>query len=935
MFSASAEPQDQLRATIRFLGKLLGETIIEQEGRALFDLEETIRGMAKAWRAGDPNVRERIVAVTSELITEPARVRAVLKAFTTYFQLVNLAEEQQRVRILRERRRTADEAGGVMTETIEQAVRRLRDEGVSGQEMRVLLANLTISPVITAHPTEAKRRTILVKVKSIAAALDDLNQPGLLPSERRAITERIREEIVLLWQSDETRDRRPTVLDEVRNALYFFEATLFRLVPRIYRELERAVEENYPGLHVGVGPVLRYGSWVGGDRDGNPNVTVTVTEEAIREQKESILRHYNVLVDELYHQLSPATTRVGFSGALLASLARDLALVPEHEREVLDRFRMEPYRQKLILVFRRLRATRTENEVPWASVTRNPRAYHSAGEFLADLRLIEESLLANRGERIARGRLADLIRSVEVFGFHLATLDLRQHSARHRSAMAEILARVKLTDDYAALAEHAKVALLSREIASPRPLTARLDFGEETNETVALFRLVPLARSEAGDEAIQCYVISMTTGASNVLEVLLFARDAGLFGALDVTPLFETIDDLRNAPGIMDSLFRNEVYRRHLALRGNQQQIMIGYSDSNKDGGFLRANWMLYQAQGALARVCDEHGVRLTLFHGRGGSLGRGGGPANRAILAQPPESLHGRIKLTEQGEVVSGRYENPEIAHRHLEQLVNAVLLTSGRRPHFPHLAAWSAVMDELSQMAFVFYRALVERPAFIRYFHLATPIDQIDLLNIGSRPSRRKATESIADLRAIPWVFAWTQSRVALPSWYGVGSALEQWVAGDEPSRLAESHIAESRMAAPRMAMLREMYRDWPFFRVILDNVQAGLARADIQIASLYAGLADEATRNEIFATIEGEFHRTQNMVLQVCELPELLGREEWLQRSIRVRNPYVDPLNYVQVALLHRLRERNDLETEAQLRDGVLLSVNGIAAGLQNTG
>lgn len=918
--ATNGDSQDMLRATIRFLGNLLGETIIEQEGQALFDLEEQIRALAKNWRAGDGSARGEIAAITERLIEEPQQGLAVLKAFTTYFQLVNLAEEQQRVRILRARRRVAEETGAPMGESMGQAVQRLRDEGLNADEVQALLANLLIMPVLTAHPTEAKRRTILVKLNSIAAALDELQRMSRLPSEREAIIEHIREEIVLLWQSDETRDRRPTVLDEVRNVLYYFETTLFRLLPRLYRELEGELAKAFPGANFTVRPFLRYGSWVGGDRDGNPNVTVDVTEEAIREQKESILKHYNVLVDELYNQLSTATTRAGFTPEFLASLEADFQLVPEEELEVLHRFQMEPYRQKLIMMFRRLRANRAQNEQPWKSALPNPRAYSGPAEFIADLRIIQRSLLANRGERLANGKLANLIRCVENFGFHLATLDLRQHSGRHRTAMAEVLERIKLATDYNGLPESEKVALLSREIASPRPLTAKLDYSPETNETIALFRLIPKARAEAGDEVIQTYIISMTTGASNVLEVLLFARDAGLFGALDVTPLFETIEDLENAPQVMSALFSNDVYRRHLVARGNQQQIMIGYSDSNKDGGYLQANWMLFRAQQSLARVCERYGIKLTLFHGRGGSLGRGGGPANRAILAQPPNSLQGRIKLTEQGEVIGGRYENPDIAHRHLEQLVNAVLLTSGKRPHYVKQPEWAHIMDDLSARSFECYRALVTRPTFVRYFHQATPIDYIDQLNIGSRPSRRRQTESIFDLRAIPWVFAWTQTRVALPSWYGVGTAVQGWL-----DTQGEEGIEK----------LREMYQQWPFFRTVLDNTQAGLARADMPIASLYAGLADDEVRASIFPDIEMEYDRTMAMVLAISGASELLEREEWLQRSIRVRNPYVDPLNYVQVALLQRLRQEPDKETAARLREGISLSVNGIAAGLQNTG
>jgi phosphoenolpyruvate carboxylase len=433
---------------------------------------------------------------------------------------------------------------------------------------------------------------------------------------------------------------------------------------------------------------------------------------------------------------------------------------------------------------------------------------------------------------------------------------------------------------------------------------------------------------QAGECVIQTYIISMTRGASNVLEVLLFARDAGLFGALDVTPLFETIDDLLNAPQIMKSLFNNDIYRQHLAARGNHQQIMIGYSDSNKDGGYLRANWMLFRAQQALAAVCEQHGIRFTLFHGRGGSLGRGGGPTNRAILAQPPESVRGRIKLTEQGEVISSRYENPEIAYRHLEQLVNAVMLTSGTRPRFHEQDAWDALMEELSSRSIDAYRALVGDPLFMRYFHEATPIDQIDRLNIGSRPSRRKATQSIYDLRAIPWVFAWTQTRVALPSWYGVGAALEGWMNAEGADN-----------AAQRLERLRIMYKGWPFFRIALENVQLGLARADMHIASLYAGLTDDEVRRGIFDGVRAEFDRSVRMVLLVSQVDELLEREEWLQRSIRVRNPYVDPLNFIQVALLRKLRaataEGVDPESTAPLRNAILLSVNGVAAGLQNTG
>jgi phosphoenolpyruvate carboxylase len=707
----------------------------------------------------------------------------------------------------------------------------------------------------------------------------------------------------------------------VRTGLYFFEATLYNILPEIYDEFGRALAQAYPGESFQVPTFLRYGSWIGGDRDGNPFVTVAVTEEALRTMKEAILTLYNVTIDELYHHLIPAVTRIGISQELADSIAEDLKLVPESELEVLDRFRMEPYRQKLIMVFRRLRATRAENEHPWDERVRSPRAYHSVDAFVHDLRIIDRSLRANKGVRIADGRLADLIRNVEVFGFHLATLDVRQHSSRHRAAVAEIFNHYGIYSDYNALAEPDKVRVLTAEVLNLRPFTAQLLFTDDTNETVRLFRLIRRAKEEVDEDAIQTYIISMTASISNVLEVLLMAKDAGLLGRIDIVPLFETVADLDNAPTIMATLFQNEAYCKHLDLRGRRQQIMIGYSDSNKDGGYLRANWMLFRAQRTLAQLCDKHGVRLTLFHGRGGTLGRGGGPANRAILAQPPESVRGNIKITEQGEVISSRYSNRDLARRHLEQLVGSVLLTSGRRPQFPKEDEWAALMDELSELAFRKYRSLVTRPQFLTYFHETTPIDQVGALNIGSRPARRKATQDISDLRAIPWVFAWTQSRVNLPSWYGVGTALETWVAGGD--------------GLERRAALREMYKVWPFFRTVLENVQMGLAKADFAIASLYAGLTDGATRQAIFADLQDEYDRTVRVVLDIAETNQLLDKEPIIRRSIKVRNPYVDPMNYIQIALLQRLRTETNPEAAQSLRRAVLLSVNGIAAGLQNVG
>jgi phosphoenolpyruvate carboxylase len=927
MTTSSSQPsegsQDRLRQTIRMLGNLLGETIIEQEGRAIYDLEEEIRALSKAQRSGDEEAGATIVAKTQELVQNLDQTRAVLKAFTSYFQLVNLAEEQQRVRVLRERAGQAQREGKPMRETIAAAIKSLRDEGCTAEEVRDLLEDLFIMPVFTAHPTEAKRRTMLLKLKAMAQHLFDLDVRHLLPEEEAEINERIREIIVALWQTDETRDRRPTVLDEVRQGLYYFENSLFDLVPRIYQEMEKALRDYYPDERINIPVFLRYGSWMGGDRDGNPFVTLEMTEATLREQKSTVLKLYTQAVENLYGHLSVARTRMTFSQEFQESLRRDFDLVPPEELDVLERFRLEPYRQKMILVYRRLLATMRQSEQPWDKQTPNPRAYATSVEFLNDLLVVQESLRQNKGERLAEGRFANLVRQARIFGFHLATLDVRQHSDRHRQALAEILDRYYNRRypafDYLAMSEGDKVSLLEEEVSSPRPLTARLDFSDATNETIGLFRLIRKAHTQVGAQAVQSYIISMTTSVSHLLEVLVMAKDAGLFGQIDVVPLFETIEDLQNAPQIMRQLFQIPIYQEHLAQRGRQQQIMIGYSDSNKDGGYLRANWMLYQAQRALARTCDEFRVRLTLFHGRGGSIGRGGGPANRAILAQPPESVRGRIKVTEQGEVISNRYANREIGHRHLEQLVNAVLMTSGKRPHYERESEWEPIMDEVSRRAERKYRSLVADEDFLRYFHEATPIDQISHLNIGSRPAKRKQTTGVSDLRAIPWVFAWTQSRVNLTGWYGLGTGIASWIREGD--------------TAGRLAALKEMYHAWPFFRTVIDRAQFSLRRADMQIAKTYAQLTDEAIGDMIFGDLTEEFQRTERVILEITGQTNILDNEPWLQRSITLRNPYVDPLNYIQVALLQRLRQNPRLE--ADLRQALLLSVNGIAAGLQNTG
>ncbi|MCB0075888.1 MAG: phosphoenolpyruvate carboxylase [Anaerolineales bacterium] len=912
---------DYLRGLINRLGTMLGHTIVEQQGEPRFAQVERVRTLAIAHRNGEAAAGDALATLISGFSWQEAR--EIVRAFSLYFQLVNLAEEQERVRILRQRESRAFAAGEAMDESILGAVTALRNEGVSADEMQALLDNLFIMPVLTAHPTEAKRRTILRKLSRVEALLDTERTTSLTPREVQRNDAALREELTSLWQTDQTRSRRQTVLDEVRGGLYHFEDTLIELLPRIYREMAEALQSVYPDHDFEIPAFLRYGSWIGGDRDGNPFVTLAVTEQTLQEHKKTILRAYMATFDKLHGHLSSAA-RLGISDELRRSLDEDAQLFPERAEFVQRRYPNQLYRQKMFFMYDKLAATLEDNQRPWRS-ERLPREriYADVAAFVDELTRVQRSLRSHGAARLADGRLGDLVRQVRLFGFHLATLDLRQHAERHRLALAELFARYEIADDYAEWPEARKVERLTSELLTPRPLTpAHLDFSDETNETVGLFRLVRRAHERIGVEAIQSYVISMTTGASDILAVLLFAQDAGVADALDVVPLFETVEDLHNAPRIMADLFENEAYKRHLAARGNQQQIMIGYSDSNKDGGYLTANWELFQAQRALAATCDEYGVTLTLFHGRGGSIGRGGGPANRAILAQPPESVRGRIRLTEQGEAITHRYANDAVAHRHLEQIVSAVLLTSGKRPAkvIREGDAWREAIVALSPRAEAAYRDLVhDNPALLRYFHQATPIDEIGLLNIGSRPAKRKQSEGIGDLRAIPWVFAWMQSRVTLPGWYGMGSAFEEWAGEDEA----------------RWAQLREMYEGWPFFRVVIDNAQMSMRKADLTIAAIYAALADEATRTAIWPRLQAEFARTERAILRITGQDALLDNEPWLQRSIRLRNPYIDPMNYIQVELLRRLRADPEAAAADETRITVLLAVNGIAAGLRNTG
>ena len=934
----------ELARDVRMLGNALGEVLREQGGEALFEAVERIRALTKEARSevGQGAAEAELDRLFGGMDFWAAL--PVLKAFTTYFQLVNLAEQKEIVRV---NRRRAYEAGEKpRPESVRDAVRLLRESGVTADGMRSLLATLSIQLVFTAHPTESKRRSVQEKLHRLSDYLEKLEQPLLSLSDRERLETDVAAETEILWQTDEVRQRRLSVLDEARNILFYFGETLFHVTPRLYADLGKALAETYPGEAFDLPLFLEYGSWVGGDRDGNPTITLAHTAEVLRLHRQQVLSLYIPAVRSLSDRLSQSRHYVTVSPELEISLAADTELLPGVAAEAAGRSPTEPYRRKCEFIWERLRRTQSGEE----------GGYLSAADFVADLELIFRSLEDNKGHFAARRALTPLLFQARLFGFHLARLDIREHKDKYVGALATVLRGQEL--DWAALSEGEKIVLLQREIAGRRPLVpTQLTFDDETNTTLGLFRLVSDKIQVFGPDAFGSFILSMASQVSDVLAVLLLAKEAQLaelgadspWSRVDVVPLFETIGDLENAPDVLDTLLSNPIYRRNVALRGDAQEVMVGYSDSNKDGGYLTANWKLYVGQARLAEVAQKHGVTLRLFHGRGGAVGRGGGPAGKAILAQPPGSVRGRLKITEQGEVIAARYFDQEIAYRNLEQIVHAVLMASVESPLAPNSGGvgqgaapisnptppesgaggtWAKAMDELSDTAFAAYRGLVyDDSQFARFFQETTPVGELAQLNIGSRPPKRTASDRIEDLRAIPWVFSWMQSRYTLPGWYGVGTALGDYAA-QSPAHLVR---------------LQEMYAQWPFFTTLLDNAQMSLAKADMEIAARYATLVqDQAMAQRIYAKIAAEFERSVTVICQITEQESLLDHQPILQKSIRLRNPYVDPLSYLQVELLRRLRalppegESEDLKTQRRdLRAAVLLSINGIAAGVKNTG
>ncbi len=928
-----------LSATIHLLGDLLGKVLTEQESPALFGAEERIRALAKDRRAGDDAAAQRLAAEVAAL--SPDAARAVAAAFTLYFDLVNLAEETQRVRSLRGRERERHPAPGA--ESIAEAIQSLKQRGVTTERMAALVHDLRIELVLTAHPTEAKRRTVLSKLQRISNSLRALQSADLLPREHQAHQDTLRAEITALWLTDRARTARPAVTDEVRIALYFVEEIFWEALPRIYADLDAALAQHYPSLSA-PSRWLTLASWVGGDRDGNPNVTAAVTAETLRLHRGLAVESHKRTVADLARRLSLNARRVPPPPELRDWLADQYPL-PKHVAYLESRYANEPYRLTLSLLASTLDYA-SQEDMTARLLDDQP---HIGRIHLANLATPLDLVARAVPPRLAQEPLRTVQRQLEIFGLHAARLDLREDSTRLTSTLGEILRALKLDVDFDQKDDSARTATLVSLLEQPRPvaLAAHPGVTAETAETWALFRLIARARTVYGHELLGPFIISMARGPADVLTVLLLARWAGCDPGLGIVPLFETLDDLDAAPRILAELFALDVYRAHLT--DGEQMVMIGYSDSNKDGGYLAANWALYQAQEKIAQVCAEHGIKLTLFHGRGGTVARGGGPANRAIRAQPPGTVNGRFRVTEQGEVIAARYADPDLAHRHLEQIVSAVLLASApsegreqlrqgagdnelRPPAYLPLSEanpaamphWRETMNTISAAARATYRALVyESPGFMDYWRAATPIDEISRLRIGSRPTaRRSGPLGVYHIRAIPWVFSWMQSRFNLPGWYGLGAALA------------------TRATSADGGVLREMYAGWPFFRALLDNAEMSLLKADIGIAALYSELVpDRAVAELFFARIQDEYDRTCVAVLAVTGHQELMEGDPVIQRSVKLRNPYVDPLNYIQVEMLRRLRalseERQESEEAEAMREVITLTINGIAAGLRNTG
>src|SRR6267378_1320406 len=903
---AAIEADARLREDIRLLGRILGDTVRDQEGADVFELVERIRQTSIRFHRDEDKLARHELEIILDGMSISQTVR-IVRAFSYFSHLANIAEDQNHIRQMRAR---STAAGSPRSGTLALVLSHAHAAGFSAADLRRFFAEAQVSPLLTAHPTEVRRKSTMDREMEIAALLDRRERVQVTPEEFEADAEQLRRAVLTLWQTNLLRRTKLTVLDEVANGLSFYDYTFLHEVPRLHCALEDRLNQVGDGPRGELASFLRMGSWIGGDRDGNPFVTAEVMRGTLRLQSSRVLRCYLEELHVLGGELSLA--------AHLADVSKDLRALAGRSPDT------SPHRSGELY---RLTATALKLDV---ETIRRPvgaaAPYDSVKELKADLDVLHRSLVSNNSGVIARGRLRHLRRAVDCFGFHLASLDMRQNSAVHERTVAELLDAATPGMSYLALSEEARIALLANELRNARPLTsAFVKYSDETLGELAVFHAAAEAHAKFGANVIPQCIISMCKGMSDMLEVALLLKEAGLVdpsgrSVINIVPLFETIEDLQASAGIMDRLLSLHDYRKLVDSRGGVQEVMLGYYDSNKDGGFVTSGWELYKAEIGLIEVFERHHVRLRLFHGRGGSVGRGGGPSYDAIIAQPGGAVNGQIRITEQGEIISSKYSNAEVGRNNLEILAAATLEASLLQPRQSAPSGeYLKAMEQLSALAFKAYRGLVyETEGFADYFWASTVITEISTLNIGSRPASRKKTQEIEDLRAIPWVFSWAQCRLMLPGWYGFGSAVEAWVA-EHPEK--------------DMPFLRELYREWPFFRTLLSNMDMVLAKSSIAIASRYAELVpDAALRENIFGRIRREWHLSIETLLDIMGQDRLLQGNPLLDRSIRNRFPYLDPLNHVQVELLKEHRAQNPDE---QVLRGIQITINGISAGLRNSG
>jgi phosphoenolpyruvate carboxylase len=920
--ASAAEKNKPLVDDIRLLGRILGDVIREQEGKDAFELIERIRQLSVAYRLKSDAQAGRSFDRLLKTLSGDQTV-SVIRAFSYFSHLANIAEDRHHVR----RREHHERQGHLQEGSLAMTFERLAEGDVHAVDIAKTLQNAYISPVLTAHPTEVQRKSILDAERAIAELVEV--RDALYTDRERADNEAmLRARVTQLWQTRMLRTAKLTVADEIENALSYYRSTFLRQIPKMYGELERAL----PG-HA-IGNFFRMGNWIGGDRDGNPFVTAPTLKMALARQSETVLRHYLTEIHELGAELSISM--------MLASVSPEMAALADRSPDHNEHRKDEPYRRALTGMYARLAATLhalTGTEaLRHAVAPQDP--YASAEELLADLKVIDASLRSHHAEALAASRLHPLMRAVQVFGFHLATVDLRQSSDKHEAVVAELLATARIHADYSGLSEAERRTLLVAQLNDARPLRIpAATYGELAVSELAIFDTAAVMLKTYGREALRHYIISHTEDVSDLLEVLVLLKEAGLMrGTLEdgaitdliVSPLFETIGDLRNAEPIMRDFYALPGVLDMIKRSGGEQDIMLGYSDSNKDGGFFTSNWELYRAEIALVgffgSLREAHGVSLRLFHGRGGTVGRGGGPSYQAILAQPPGTVNGQIRLTEQGEVIASKYSHPEIGLRNLETLVAATLEATLLHPTKSAPKSFLDMAAGISDASMAAYRKLVyETPGFTEYFFSATPIREIAELNIGSRPASRKATRAIEDLRAIPWGFSWGQCRVALPGWCGFGTAIEQMLGSDPAERKT------------RLALLQKMYKQWPFFRTLLSNLDMVLAKSDLAIAARYVELVeDKKLGKKIFGLVQAEWQRANDALSLITGEKHRLSSNPTLARSIEHRFPYLDPLNHLQVELMRRYRQRKEGEpVNERVQRGIHLSINGVAAGLRNTG